>query len=93
MIDTTALRSKVIEAGIRGELTQRLPEDGNAEELLEQIQSEKNELVALMGEECYQILADHCQARADAAQAVGEGLFARHPATVKAKAEGAVPRS
>ena len=45
MIDTTALRSKVIEAGIRGELTQRLPEDGNAEELLEQIQSEKNELV------------------------------------------------
>lgn len=39
------LRKKVIEAGIRGELTQCLPEDGNAEELLKQIQGEKNELV------------------------------------------------
>lgn len=40
-----ALRNKVIEAGIRGELTQHLPEDGNAEELLKQIHNEKNELV------------------------------------------------
>ena len=58
-------------------------------------QSNQAELTALMGEECYQILAEHCQARAEASRAVGElpGLFARHPATLKAQAAGSVPQS
>ena len=35
----------MIEAGLRGKLTKQLPEDGTAEELYQQIQSEKRELV------------------------------------------------
>ena len=46
--------------------------------------SQKTELIALMGEECYAILADHCAARAQAA-AAGVKLT-RHPASVKADA-------
>lgn len=35
------LKSKIIDAGIQGKLTEQLPEDGNAEELYQQIQQEK----------------------------------------------------
>lgn len=43
--DTEILKSKIIDAGIQGKLTEQLPEDGTAEELYKQIQDEKNELV------------------------------------------------
>lgn len=36
-----ALKSKIIDAGIQGKLTEQLPEDGNAEELYQRIQQEK----------------------------------------------------
>lgn len=39
------LKSKIIDAGIQGKLTEQLPEDGTAEELLEQIAEEKKRLV------------------------------------------------
>lgn len=38
------LKSKIIDAGIQGKLTEQLPEDGTAEELLEQIAEEKKQL-------------------------------------------------
>ena len=38
------LKSKLIDAAIRGKLTNQLPEDGTAEELYRQIQAEKDEL-------------------------------------------------
>ena len=41
----TALKSKLIDAAIRGKLTEQLPEDGTAEELYQQIQIEKAEIV------------------------------------------------
>ena len=41
MIDTEALRKKVIDLAIQGKLTQQLPEDGDAEDLYVQIQKEK----------------------------------------------------
>lgn len=39
------LKSKIIDAGIQGKLTKQLPEDGTAEELLEQIAKEKKQLI------------------------------------------------
>ena len=45
MIDTVALRKKVIDLAIQGKLTQQLPEDGNAEDLYAQIQKEKAKLI------------------------------------------------
>ena len=45
MIDTKALRSKILDAAVRGQLTQQLPEDGTAEELYQQIQKEKQKLI------------------------------------------------
>lgn len=39
--DLEVLKSKIIDAGIRGKLTEQLPEDGTAEELLKQIAEEK----------------------------------------------------
>lgn len=45
MIDTEALRKKVIDLAIQGKLTQQLPEDGNAEDLYVQIQEEKAKLI------------------------------------------------
>ncbi len=41
----TALKSKLIDAAIQGKLTEHLPEDGTAEELYQQIQIEKAEIV------------------------------------------------
>ena len=39
------MKSKIIDAGIKGELTEQLPEDGTAEELYEQLQVEKKGLI------------------------------------------------
>ena len=43
--DTETLKAKLIEAGLRGKLTEQLPEEGTAEELYQQIQAEKQRLV------------------------------------------------
>lgn len=43
--DLEVLKSKIIDAGIQGKLTKQLPEDGTAEELLEQIAEEKKHLI------------------------------------------------
>lgn len=43
--DVDVLKSKIIDAGIRGQLTEQLPEDGTAEELYKAIQSEKAQLI------------------------------------------------
>ena len=45
MIDTAALRSKIIDLAIQGKLTEQLPTDGTAEELYQQIQTEKVKLI------------------------------------------------
>ena len=45
MIDTQAIRSKILDLAMRGKLTEQLPEDGTAEELYRQIQSEKQSLI------------------------------------------------
>lgn len=45
MIDTKAIRSKILDLAIRGNLTEQLPEDGTAEELYQQIQEEKQALI------------------------------------------------
>lgn len=39
------LKSKIIDAGIQGKLTEQLPEDGNAEDLYAAIQEEKERLI------------------------------------------------
>jgi type I restriction enzyme S subunit len=43
-IDTQAIRSKILDLAMRGNLTEQLPEDGTAEELYRQIQKEKQAL-------------------------------------------------
>ena len=45
MIDTQAIRSKILDLAMRGQLTEQLPEDGTAEELYQQIQKEKQKLI------------------------------------------------
>ena len=45
MIDTEALRKKIIDLAIRGKLTDQLPSDGDAEDLYAQIQKEKAKLI------------------------------------------------
>lgn len=40
------LKNKLIEAAIRGKLTEQLPEDGSAEDLYKQIQEEKDALIS-----------------------------------------------
>ena len=45
MIDTNAIRKKIIDLAIQGKLTEQLPEDGTAEELYQQIQEEKQKLI------------------------------------------------
>ena len=41
MIDTQAIRNKILDLAIRGKLTEQLSEDGTAEKLYQQIQAEK----------------------------------------------------
>ena len=43
--DLEVLKSKIIDAGIHGKLTEQLPEDGTEEELLERIAKEKKQLI------------------------------------------------
>lgn len=43
--DFSVLKGKIIDAGIRGKLTEQLPEDGDAETLYLQIQEEKAKLI------------------------------------------------
>ena len=45
MIDTQAIRSKILDLAMRGLLTEQLPEDGTAEELYQQILEEKQKLI------------------------------------------------
>jgi len=45
LIDTKALRSKVLDLAIQGKLTEQLESDGTAEELYQQIQEEKQKLI------------------------------------------------
>ena len=45
MIDTKAIRSKILDLAIRGKLTEQLPEDGTSEGLYQQIQEEKQALI------------------------------------------------
>ena len=45
MIDTKALRSRVLDLAIQGKLTEQLAEDGTAEELYAEIQAEKQRLI------------------------------------------------
>ena len=47
--DLSVLKSKIIDAGIKGKLTEQLPEDGTAEELYQKIQEEKAELIINQG--------------------------------------------
>lgn len=44
-VNLEILKSKIINAGIQGKLTEQLPEDGTAEELLEQIEIQKNTIL------------------------------------------------
>ena len=46
MIDTKALRSRVLDLAIRGKLTEQLSSDGTAEELYQQIQAEKQRFIS-----------------------------------------------
>ena len=43
--DLAVLKSKIIDAGIRGKLTEQLPEDGDAEDLYAQILNQKSQLI------------------------------------------------
>lgn len=45
MIDTKALRSRILDLAIQGKLTEQLENDGTAEELWQQIQAEKQRLI------------------------------------------------
>jgi len=45
VIDTQAIRSKILDLAMRGQLTEQLPEDGTAEELYQQILEEKQKLI------------------------------------------------
>lgn len=45
MIDTQAIRSKILDLAMRGQLTEQLPEDGTAEDLYQQILEEKQKLI------------------------------------------------
>lgn len=44
MIDTQAIKNKVLNLAMRGQLTEQMPEDGTAKELFNQIQAEKKML-------------------------------------------------
>lgn len=46
MIDTKALRSRVLDLAIQGKLTEQLESDGTAEELYQQILAEKQKLIS-----------------------------------------------
>ena len=45
MIDTQSIRVKILDLAMRGQLTEQLPEDGTADELISRIQAEKQKLI------------------------------------------------
>ena len=45
MIDTQAIRNKILDLAMRGQLTEQFPENGTAEELFKKIQAEKQSLI------------------------------------------------
>lgn len=45
MIDTKALRNRILDLAIQGKLTEQLESDGTAEELYQQIQAEKQKII------------------------------------------------
>lgn len=45
--DVSAFKSKIIDAGIQGKLTARLPEDGTAQELYQRIVKEKEKILSI----------------------------------------------
>ncbi|WP_073997131.1 hypothetical protein [Anaerococcus urinomassiliensis] len=45
MIDTKYIREKILELAVRGKLVDQDPKDGDARDLLEEIQKEKEELI------------------------------------------------
>ena len=45
MINIQAIKNKILDLALHGQLTEQRPEDGNAEELYQQIQTEKQELI------------------------------------------------
>lgn len=45
MIDTQAIRNKILDLAMRGQLTKHLPNDGTAEELFQQIREEKQKRI------------------------------------------------
>lgn len=45
MIDTQAIRNKILDLAMRGQLTEQLPEDGTTEGLYQQVQVEKQDLI------------------------------------------------
>jgi len=45
LIDTKALRSRILDLAIQGKLTEQLESDGTAEELYQQIQAEKQKII------------------------------------------------
>ena len=47
--DLAVLKSKIIDAGIQGKLTEQLPEDGDAETLYAQIKEEKDAILDMRG--------------------------------------------
>ena len=47
--DLVVLKSKIIDAGIRGKLTEQLPEDGDADELYTEVIKQKAELLKIRG--------------------------------------------
>ena len=47
--DLAVLKSKIIDAGIQGKLTEQLPEDGDAEDLYARIQKEKDNILEFRG--------------------------------------------
>lgn len=44
-IDTKAMRAKILDLAIRGKLTDQRKEDGDARDLLKEIQAEKERLI------------------------------------------------
>ena len=44
-IDTQAMRAKILDLAIQGKLTDQREEDGNARDLLKEIQAEKEKLI------------------------------------------------
>ena len=61
MIDTQAIRKKILDLALRGKLTEQLPEDGTAEELYGHIQQIKKQLESEKRIKSSDTLTDECE--------------------------------